>query len=131
MWRERKSKKTGKWVNGLKGGRRWHSVKESKREKEREIKRWRKREGGGCYIKMPASIKQERSSGAESVAENSGGLLVSGSHQSQTANTRAHGETAKVVSAKRWAGSGIISYHCNGIYYKIVAEKSTIIIFCF
>lgn len=49
--------------------------------------------------------KQERSSEAESVAENSGGLFVSGSYQSQTANARAHGETAKVVSVKRWVGS--------------------------
>lgn len=65
MWRERRSKKRGKWVNGLKGGRRWHSVKESKREKEREIKRWRKREGGGCYIKKDAGKYETEKTGEE------------------------------------------------------------------
>lgn len=65
MWRERKSKKRGKWVSGLKGGRRWHSVKESKREKEREIKRWRKRKGGGCYIKKDAGKYETRKKTAE------------------------------------------------------------------
>lgn len=39
--REKDEIKSGKWVNGLKGGWRWHSLKESEREKEGEIKRWR------------------------------------------------------------------------------------------
>ncbi len=60
--KEQEQKEVGQWSEGRKE---MHSVKESEREKEREIKRWRKREGGGCYIKKDAGKYETEKTGEE------------------------------------------------------------------
>lgn len=107
--KEQENREVGQWSEG----RKEMAFSERKQEGERKRDKEMEKEGRRGLLYKDASNRR-------GVAERRVWLkilvdLVSGSHQSQTANTRAHGETAKVVSAKRWAGSGIISYHSNGI----------------